>query len=57
MHGASNIFGHLALTIGGFAVSLNYPILNFKKTVCPKKPSRCGTGNVMAKVNDKGDVS
>ena len=36
MHWTSNIFGHSATTIGGFWVSLNYPILNFKKTVCPK---------------------
>ena len=32
----NNIFGHSATTIGGVWVSLNYPILNFKKTVCPK---------------------
>ena len=36
MHWTSNIFGPPATTIGGFWVSLNYPILNFKKTVCPK---------------------
>ena len=36
MHWTSNIFGHSAITIGSFWVSLNYPILNFKKTVCPK---------------------
>ena len=36
MHGISNIFGHSVTTIGIFEVSLNYPILNFKKTVCPK---------------------
>ena len=36
MHWISNIFGHSATTIGGFWVSLNYPIVNFKKTVCPK---------------------
>ena len=36
MHWTSNIFGHSATTIGGFWISLNYPILNFKKTVCPK---------------------
>ena len=35
-HWTSNIFGHSATTTGGFSVSLNYPILNFKKTVCPK---------------------
>ena len=29
-------FWHSATIIGGFRVSLNYPILNFKKTVCPK---------------------
>ena len=33
---SNNIFGHSATTIGGFWVLLNYPILNFKKTVCPK---------------------
>ena len=32
MHWTSNT----ATTIGGFWVSLNYPALNFKKTVCPK---------------------
>ena len=36
MHWTSNNFGHSGTTIGGFWVSLNYPILNFKKTVCPK---------------------
>ena len=36
MHRTSNIFGHSATTIRGFVVSLNYPILNFKKTVCLK---------------------
>ena len=36
MHWTSNIFGHSAITIGSFWVSLNYPILNFKKTVYPK---------------------
>ena len=36
MHWTSNIFRSSATTIGGFWVSLNYPILNFKKTVCPK---------------------
>ena len=36
MHWTSNIFGHSATTIGVFWVSLNYPILNFKKMVCPK---------------------
>ena len=36
MHWISNIFGHSAAATGGFWVSLNYPILNFKKTVCPK---------------------
>ena len=35
MHWTSNIFGHSATTIWGFCVSLNYPILDFKKTVCP----------------------
>ena len=30
------IFLGTAATIGIFWVSLNYPILNFKKTVCPK---------------------
>ena len=37
MHWISNIFGHSATTIGSFWVSLNYQILNFKKTVCPQK--------------------
>ena len=32
----SNIFGPSGTTIEGFGVSLNYLILNFKKTVCPK---------------------
>ena len=32
----SNIFVHSTTTIGGSWVSLNYPILNVKKTVCPK---------------------
>ena len=36
MHWTSNIFGPSATTIGVFWVSLNYPTLNFKKTVCPK---------------------
>ena len=36
MHRTSNIFGRSATTIRGFVVSLNYPILNFKKTVCLK---------------------
>ena len=36
IHWISNIFEHSATTIGGFCVPLNYPILNFKKTVCPK---------------------
>ena len=36
MHWTSNIFGPSATTIEGFWVSLNYPILNFKKTVCSK---------------------
>ena len=36
MHWTSNISGHSTATIGGFWVSLNYPILTFKKTVCPK---------------------
>ena len=35
MHWTSDIFGHSATIIGGLGVSLNYPILNFKKTVCP----------------------
>ena len=35
MHWKSNIFGHSASTNGGFWVPINYPILNFKKTVCP----------------------
>ena len=36
MHWTSNIFQHSATIIGSFWVLLNYPILNFKKTVCPK---------------------
>ena len=36
MHWTSNIFWHPVTTIGCFWVSLNYSILNFKKTVCPK---------------------
>ena len=36
MHWTLNIFGPSVSTIGGFGVSLNYPILNFKKSVCPK---------------------
>ena len=42
-HGTSNSIKHqifldtqLATIIGGFWISLNYPILNFKKIVCPK---------------------
>ena len=35
-HWTSNIFVHSATIIGGLGVSLNYPILNFKKMVCPK---------------------
>ena len=35
-HWTSNIFVHSATIIGGLGVSLNYPILNFKKTVFPK---------------------
>ena len=35
-HLTLNIFGHSLTTIGSFWVSLNYPILNFKKTVCPE---------------------
>ena len=35
-HWTSNIFVHSATIIGGLGVSLNYPILNLKKTVCPK---------------------
>ena len=30
------IFGPSATSVGGFGVSLNYPTLNFKKTVCQK---------------------
>ena len=33
----TNIFGPSATTIGGLGLSVNYPILNFKKMVCPKK--------------------
>ena len=36
MHWTLHIFGHSVTINGGFGVSLNYPILNFKKTVCPK---------------------
>ena len=36
MHWTSNIFWPSATTIVSFWVSLNYPILNFKKMVCPK---------------------
>ena len=36
MHWTSNIFWHSVATIGVFWTSLNYSILNFKKTVCPK---------------------
>ena len=36
MHWISNIFEYTAKTTGGFWVSLNYPILNFKKKVCLK---------------------
>ena len=36
MQWTTNIFGHAATIIGGFGVSPNYPILNFKKTVSPK---------------------
>ena len=35
MHWIS-VFRTSATAIGGFGVSLNYPILNFKKMVCPK---------------------
>ena len=34
-----NAFRPSATTIGGFRVSLRYPILNFKKMVCPKNVS------------------
>ena len=36
MHWTSNVFATWPTTTGGFWVSLNYPIHNFKKTVCPK---------------------
>ena len=36
VHWTSNIVGHSARIIWGFLVSLNYPILNFKKKVCPE---------------------
>ena len=42
IHWTSNVFGHSARTIGVFWVSLNYPILNIKKTVY-QKTSECGT--------------
>ena len=37
MHWTSNIFGHSPAVMEGFLVSLNYPIINFKKKVCRKK--------------------
>ena len=37
MHWKSNIFGTSVTTIGVFGISPNRPILNLKKTVCPKK--------------------
>ena len=43
MHWTSNIFGPAATTIAGFGVLQNYPILNFKETLCQKK-SGCGSG-------------
>ena len=42
MHWTTNIFGPSATSTGGIWVSLNYPILNFKRTVC-QKMSGCGT--------------
>ena len=36
MHWASNIFDTQLQLLGFFGLSLTYPILNFKKTVCPK---------------------
>ena len=36
MHWTSNIFDTQLQLLGGFWVSLNYPILNFKKMVYPK---------------------
>ena len=36
MHWTLNIFGHSTTIIGIFWISQNYPILNFKKTICPK---------------------
>ena len=42
MHWTSNSFEPSATNIWGFLVSLNYPILNFKKTVTQKR-SGCGT--------------
>ena len=36
MQWTSNIFGHSVTTIGVFRASLNYPMLNFKKMLCPK---------------------
>ena len=36
-HWTWNIFGHSFTTIRSLGVSLTYPILKFKKTVCPKK--------------------
>ena len=37
MHWTSNISGPSTTTIEGFWVSINYPILNFKKNGMPKK--------------------
>ena len=37
MHWTSNIFGPAATTIAGFGVLQNYPMLNFKETLCQKK--------------------
>ena len=42
MHWTLDIFGHSATIIGGLGVSLNYPILNFKKTVF-RKTYGCST--------------
>ena len=55
MHETSNIFGHSVITVGGLGVSLNYPILNLKKTVCPET-SGCGTVMHMEEDSIKVDI-
>ena len=41
MHWTSNIFEHSATIVGGFWVSLSYPILNFKKRYVQKTFGYC----------------